>query len=74
MKNVHLSSGKITFRPFKTYCFQSLKKSLIDLLEHQGFYDECWKQRALYQENANFIDTMQKVPFSANFNDACDGL
>ena len=41
MKNVHLSSGKITFRPFKTYCFQSLKKSLIDLLEHQGFYDEC---------------------------------
>ena len=50
LKKVHLSSGKVVFHPIKTYCFRSLKKSLINLLERPAFYEECRLQRQSYKD------------------------
>ena len=45
---IHMPDGKVVFRPFKTYCYRSLRKSFTDLLNRAKIIEECEDQRKVY--------------------------
>ena len=47
LSKVSSPSGEVSFVPFKTYCYKSIKESLKNLLERKGFEEDCekWRER-----------------------------
>lgn len=47
LKSIKLSTGRLSLRPFKTYCYMPIKNSLQELLNRPGFQDACerWRNR-----------------------------
>lgn len=75
LKTIQLSSGKKLLRPFKIYCYRSLKSSLQKLFQDSTFVSQCdhWRSRThdgigdiydgrIWKEFINF----NGVPFLAN--------
>ena len=64
LKTVELSSGKKVLRPYKTYCYYGLKKSLQKLLQLPEFVTLCEKWRSNMHDEEN---TMWDVYDGKNF-------
>lgn len=47
LKSIKLATGRLSLRPFKTYCYMPIKNSLQELLNRPGFQDACerWRTR-----------------------------
>lgn len=58
LKTIELSTGTTILRPFKVYCYHSLKSALQELLQNSTFVANCdhWRSRAQKAELGDIYD------------------